>query len=41
MVKDESYELAPHRDIVELKEGIQELKSKLDKSSSQVLLNIT
>jgi hypothetical protein len=39
MAKTESYELAPHRDIVELNKNIQKLISKIEASSSQKLLN--
>lgn len=38
IVKDESYELTSHRDIIELKKSLEELKTKADKSSSVELL---
>lgn len=39
IVMDESYELAPHGDIIELKKSLEELKIKIDKSSSTQLLD--
>jgi len=38
-VRDESYELAPHGDIIGLKKSLEELKIKIDKSSSTQLLD--
>ena len=39
MAKDEPYDLMPHREIVELKKQIQELRSKRDETSSDELLD--
>jgi len=39
IVRDESYELAPHGDIIEVKKSLDELKIKIDKSSSTQLLD--
>ena len=39
MAKDGPYDLMPHREIVELKKQIQELRSKRDETSSDELLD--
>jgi len=39
MAIDNSYELTPHRELAELKQQIQELKSRVDKASPKELIN--
>ena len=39
MAIDDSYELTPHKELAELKQQLQELKSRVDKASPKELIN--